>query len=264
MNRVDMNVQTPPAGWWRLDAEQEAADKDVKKSEEEEVAAKTEGDDKEKEREDAEAEAEEEEVAATEESADSGAKEIRKMELHIGKKVAFILYNVLSPAECRHLVAKTEEMGYKPMPEYPTSYRSNTRLIIDDEELQEEIWRRVQPHIPAEFEDRRGKWHPYGLNARWRFCRYTPGQHFSSHCDGAFELGVRDRSQLTFMFYLNGGFDGGATVFLEGGRKEVQPEAGMVLIFQHNILHEGQRLATDKKYIMRSDVMYRRDDHRPI
>lgn len=167
-----MNVQTPPAGWWRLDAEQETADKDGKKSEEEEVAAKTEGDDKEKEREETEAEAEEEEVAATEESADSGAKEIRKMELHIGKKVAFILYNVLSPAECRHLVAKTEEMGYKPMPEYPTSYRSNTRLIIDDEELQEEIWRRVQPHIPAEFEDRRGKWHPYGLNARWRFCRY--------------------------------------------------------------------------------------------
>lgn len=50
----------------------------------------------------------------------------------------------------------------------------------------------------------------------------------------------------------------GATVFLEGGRKEVRPEAGMVLIFQHNILHEGQRLASGKKYIMRSDVMYRR------
>jgi hypothetical protein len=47
-------------------------------------------------------------------------------------------------------------------------------------------------------------------------------------------------------------------VFLEGGRKEVRPEAGMVLIFQHNILHEGQRLASGKKYIMRSDVMYRR------
>lgn len=171
-----MNAQTPPAGWWRLDAEQEeAADKDVKKSEEEEVAAKTsEGDDKEKEKEHEEAEAEAEEEEVAEESADSGhAKEIVKKELHIGKKVAFILYNVLSPAECRHLIAKTEEMGYKPMPEYPTSYRSNTRLIIDDEELQEEIWRRVQPHIPAEFDDRRGTWRPYGLNTRWRFCKYS-------------------------------------------------------------------------------------------
>jgi hypothetical protein len=179
MNRVDMNVQTPPAGWWRLDAEQEeAADKDVKKSEEEEVAAKTsEGDEKEKEkeREEGEAEAEEEEEEVAEGSADDSgnAKEIVKKELHIGKKVAFILYNVLSPAECRHLIAKTEEMGYKPMPEYPTSYRSNTRLIIDDEELQEEIWRRVQPHIPAEFDDRRGTWRPYGLNSRWRFCKYS-------------------------------------------------------------------------------------------
>jgi hypothetical protein len=50
-------------------------------------------------------------------------------------------------------------------------------------------------------------------------------------------------------------------VFLEGGRKMVRPEPGMVLIFQHNILHEGERLGSGKKYIMRSDVMYHREDH---
>ncbi len=32
----------------------------------------------------------------------------------------------------------------------------------------------------------------------------------------------------------------------------------MVLIFQHNMLHEGERLNTGLKYIMRSDVMYQR------
>jgi hypothetical protein len=29
-----------------------------------------------------------------------------------------------------------------------------------------------------------------------------------------------------------------------------------VLVFQHNILHEGEKLASGQKYLMRSDVMY--------
>lgn len=32
----------------------------------------------------------------------------------------------------------------------------------------------------------------------------------------------------------------------------------MALVFQHNILHEGQRLQSGVKYLMRTDIMYHR------
>jgi hypothetical protein len=38
-----------------------------------------------------------------------------------------------------------------------------------------------------------------------RFCcyRYTPGQQFRSHHDGCFQRNAHERSELTFMIYLD-------------------------------------------------------------
>jgi len=63
-----------------------------------------------------------------------------------------------------------------------------------------------------------------------------------------------------FLWYL--GFKGGCTNFLEGvpgDLLQVPPESGLLLVFQHNILHEGEELKSDRKYIMRSDVVYQQD-----
>ncbi|ELR21876.1 oxidoreductase domain containing protein, partial [Acanthamoeba castellanii str. Neff] len=97
-------------------------------------------------------------------------------------------------------------------------------------------------------------WSVVGLNHRWRFCRhrchltvvYTPGQHCEPHVDAAYKPSSSERSLFTFMLYLNEGFGG------------VTPLTGMALVFEHNIVHEGERLASDVKYIMRTEVMYRR------
>lgn len=110
-------------------------------------------------------------------------------------------------------------------------------------------------------------WKADGLNNSFRFCRYDPGQHFSAHYDGNYVVNSGYKSQYTFMIYLNGGFDGGATNFLDPGSKSVvtlqypvleslKPEAGMLLVFQHDIFHEGERLRSGRKYMMRTDVMY--------
>ena len=37
---------------------------------------------------------------------------------------------------------------------------------------------------------------------------------------------------------------------------DVVPEPGMVLLFQHNIYHEGALVTGGLKYAMRTDVMY--------
>jgi hypothetical protein len=88
----------------------------------------------------------------------------------------------------------------------------------------------------------------------------------------------------TFMLYLNGDFEGGTTNFVDErqtlwkdpttGKYRAQeenvllripPVAGMAIVFNHQILHEGGALQGDGnyKYIMRSDVMFRRVQQAP-
>ena len=168
-----------------------------------------------------------------------------------------LLRNVLSPSECKHFIQETESLGYQEMPEYPSEYRSNTRVIVNDTDLAELIFNRIQAHTPQKL---KGGWEMVDLNECFRFCKYTPGQHFSAHNDGAFIKSPSHKSRLTFMIYLNEGFQGGTTRFLKGNDVvyQVVPETGMALVFPHQTFHDGEAVKSDVKYIMRSDVMYRK------
>ena len=60
--------------------------------------------------------------------------------------------------------------------------------------------------------------------------------------------------------YLNEGMKGGATTFLDGltadNNVAVNPSIGQVLLFDHNIYHEGSLLEEGRKYAVRTDIMY--------
>ena len=68
-------------------------------------------------------------------------------------------------------------------------------------------------------------------------------------------------------FNFKEGFAGGKTTFMSGfnGPSErdvgVTPKIGRVLVFQHDILHEGSLLVAGTKYTMRTDVMYGEERH---
>jgi len=55
------------------------------------------------------------------------------------------------------------------------------------------------------------------------------------------------------MIYLNAGAVGGDTKFENAS---VTPKAGLALVFDHYVLHEGSRVLEGQKYVLRSDVMY--------
>ncbi|CAF0866837.1 unnamed protein product [Rotaria sordida] len=65
----------------------------------------------------------------------------------------------------------------------------------------------------------------------------------------------------TIQLYLNEGFQGGETTFVHfwDSTKNVSsiPRTGMVLVFQHDLLHEGAPLRKGRKYTVRTDVMYK-------
>jgi hypothetical protein len=181
----------------------------------------------------------------------------------------FVVHDFLSPEECEHYIALSESIGYGDAPITTSAgfvmrkdIRSNDRVILDDPRTAEAMWERLRPFFP----ERLQFWLPAGLNERWRFYRYDPGQQFDWHFDGAYERSPLERSAFTFMIYLNGGVAGGATEFnLRGtGRVRdsdasvrVQPEAGKALVFVHRILHRGAPVADGRKYVMRTDVMCR-------
>ena len=179
----------------------------------------------------------------------------------------FTLDNILSPKECAEYITLTENIGYTDAPintirgfEIRPDIRNNQRVILDDQERAFDLWQRVSSYIPSII----GKWQAIGLNERFRFYRYDPGQRFALHHDGSYRRPNGDESLLTFMIYLNEGFEGGDTLFHLSLRYyedlpniAVIPATGMVLCFVHDLVHEGAPIIQGRKYVLRSDIMYR-------
>ncbi len=99
-------------------------------------------------------------------------------------------------------------------------------------------------------------WNAVGLNERFRFYRYEKGQRFKRHIDGRFQRNEWEESRITFMVYLNDDFLGGATKFDD---ISVQPQIGSALCFMHEQKHEGMPILSHAKYVLRSDIMYRKE-----
>lgn len=170
----------------------------------------------------------------------------------------FTVSDFLSPEECDEYIQLTEQEGYDAAPITTAAgpvhcphIRNNTRVMIDDVDRAEAIWRRAAGFV----DEREESWKPIGLNERFRFYRYDVGQQFDWHLDGWYERPNGERSWLTFMIYLNADFGGGETAFDDA---MVAPQTGMALFFVHDLMHRGCPVTEGRKYVMRSDVMFRR------
>jgi hypothetical protein len=178
-----------------------------------------------------------------------------------GNKV-FVIHNFLSPDECERFIERSEQIGYGDAPITTAAgflmrkdIRDNSRVMLDDPELASDWWERAKSLL---VEDWFG-WKVVGFNERFRYYRYDVGQRFARHTDGCFERNSLERSHFTFMVYLNDGFEGGATAFHESRASLlVTPERGKALVFYHRQLHEGMPIVKGRKYVLRTDVMYRR------
>jgi hypothetical protein len=170
---------------------------------------------------------------------------------------------LLTPDECRLLIAKIETIG----PEVATintpfgvavrtDVRNNDRVIFDDEGLAQTLLTRVANKAPKEFNG----WGFVGLNERFRCYRYKPGMRFAPHRDGPFQRNTSEQSFYTFLVYLNEEFEGGNTTFATDPEICIKPKTGVGLLFQHPITHEGSVVLSGVKYVARTDLMYRKKE----
>ncbi|MFO0956131.1 MAG: 2OG-Fe(II) oxygenase [Isosphaeraceae bacterium] len=177
----------------------------------------------------------------------------------------------LDEATCHSLIEQGESLGFGVAligqgedAAIRLEFRDNNRAMTDDPGLADGLFVRARPLLPASWSAMGRVWVLDGLNPRIRFYRYDPGQRFAPHYDGHYRAPDGSTSFLTFLVYLRGGIGGGSTRFYRRGDSghfrvafEVCPAAGMALVFAHDELHEGAPVESGRKYVVRSDVMYR-------
>lgn len=172
----------------------------------------------------------------------------------------FTIDDVLTSAESIELIAHAERAGFEEAPitigrnrfQMRPDIRNNTRVMFDHVALATLLFDRIRPSLP----ERTGDWALHGLNERFRIYRYAPGQRFAWHRDGSFRRSRDEESHYTLMVYLNEGFEGGRTEFSD--HPAVEPSTGRALVFYHPLMHQGAAVTSGTKYVLRTDVMYRR------
>eukprot|EP00854_Cymbomonas_tetramitiformis_P019447 gene19447-23253_t len=176
---------------------------------------------------------------------------------------AFVLAGALSVGECARIMRTAETMGYTE--DHPVAKPEPTGIDTCEwlaaPGLAGTLFARVREHLPQRI--RGGEL--AGINAHWRLFRYNQRGVYRPHIDGSWpgsgldprtgeyvQDAFRDRrSRLTFLVYLNDGFEGGSTTFYipapgrpgELDARGVQPQAGAVLCFPQgntaSLVHEG-------------------------
>jgi predicted 2-oxoglutarate/Fe(II)-dependent dioxygenase YbiX len=175
----------------------------------------------------------------------------------------------LAAGECHDYIRFGEASGFAEAPVSTSAgmvmmkdVRNNNRVMIEDAVRAQALYEKLSVHLSPRFQK---KWTPAGLNERLRLYRYDVGQKFDWHRDGCFERDNGERSHVTFMVYLNDDFEGGATSFCDDsglmpdGPIRIRPEKGKALLFHHPIMHRGDPVTKGRKYVLRTDVMYRRE-----
>lgn len=173
-------------------------------------------------------------------------------------KRIFTIPGLLTEAQCARLREWATEQTWETEAPITTSrgfvkatdVRNNERLIVDDHGWAANLWARVsgvfEQILPG----------AVGVNERFRFYRYRPGQYFKDHFDGAFHRPATfERSVYTLMLYLSDVEEGGHTRFYDA-ELTVAPMTGMACAFVHQQLHAGETVVRGLKWVLRTDVMF--------
>lgn len=189
-------------------------------------------------------------------------------------KLAFTIDKFLSCKECNEILDMIKDKKFQKAPvgdmkkSVDTETRNNSRTFVEDSKFIEKIWQKFKnvDIIPKTMTN--GVFKLSGLYKHIIFYKYNDGEYFKEHYDGERKDGNK-KSFFTILIYLNEDFDGGETTFIHHDRKMIKnklkdnlvltpivPKKGQLLVFKHNILHEGSLLKSGEKIILRSDIMY--------
>lgn len=189
-------------------------------------------------------------------------------------KLAFTIDNFLSKKECDDILIKIEKNNFQKAPignnkkNIDLGFRNNSRTFIEDLDFSKKLFNKFKnlEIIPKNMTN-----NVYKLSSLYKhtlFYKYDKGEFFKEHYDNEKKDGNK-KSFFTVLIYLNDDFDGGETTFITYKRNLIKnkiknekiltpiiPKKGKLLVFNHNILHEGSLLINGSKIVLRNDIMY--------
>ena len=176
-----------------------------------------------------------------------------------------LINNVFSDEECCNLIIHSEKIGYVQASSYTDKYkkehyfleiRKSLRCIVDDINFAKILYKRIAHIIPINYKDMTF----CEINPRFRFLKYTSGDHFAKHTDEHYKNDKNEISLITVLIYINDDYEGGNTKFLIDDKNEndisIIPKIGLICLMDQNILHEVPKLISGIKYVIRTELMY--------
>ncbi|KFE97635.1 2OG-Fe(II) oxygenase [Chryseobacterium luteum] len=129
--------------------------------------------------------------------------------------------------------------------------RNSKRLNLESTELSDLIWSnldfsvlKLEGHLPI------------GINKSFRLYKYFINDEFIEHIDMSTIISDDVRTFYSILIYLNDDFTGGNTKFNDF---EIKPTLGSIVTFPHNQLHSGEKITSGIKYVLRGDVIFKKN-----
>lgn len=174
---------------------------------------------------------------------------------------------------------------------------TNSFSVLADQTVADDFWSKLKKIVPdnASFlgnntyfdsTTKGTEWTKYGIYPHLRLYKYDKNDVFPEHDDYKIRKKIVDEdgtqtiymSFLTLLVYLNDDFSGGQTCYWPdrkgvhcrfksgddkaSGKKEpqirIKPISGMAVIQDQNIMHEALAPGNGTKYILRTDILYKR------
>lgn len=177
---------------------------------------------------------------------------------HLLENRIITIDNFFTSQECKNYIQLSEKLGYEAAKldtgKVVSEVRNNERTFYESPELAKIIFERGKDFFVPKI----GNSNIVGINELFRFYRYEKGHQFKGHQDGNFIRNESEASYFTFMIYLNEDYEGGETTFL---KHQIKPQTGMALIFLHKLYHAGSEVLEGRKYVLRSDIMYKLEEN---
>lgn len=164
-----------------------------------------------------------------------------------GKKELKEIYqidNFLNESVCNDILQTLTQTKFDRARQYEQG-RHNKELFTEDEV----ITNMIKSHVEKLRIDKRKV---KAFSFPFEFYRYDVGDYIQPHTDSPIILSNSLTSNFTALIYLNDNYFGGETFFLEK-QFNIKPKKGSLILFQHHLVHEAQKIVVGTKFIYRSN-----------
>ncbi len=208
----------------------------------------------------------------------------------------FTLHDILSPYESINLIDTANYKGWNESSPSGGGHgrtgnelpRTNKFCVLYNSNLASQLWNKINNFLSHDLAflgdnvyfnsiTKGTEWNPAFIYDKFRIYKYNVGDVFPEHIDYKMKRTIVkdnkeyvEQSFLTLLIYLNDDFEGGKTGYWtdlssdhKSSKKEhnitITPYTGMCVIQDQNILHEGLPPTKGVKYILRTDIIYRKE-----